>query len=124
MNADFSDITDRISEPPVWWDTYGVPRWCVFSPSSSVEIYTSSSELLEVQCACCGRKFLVNTVSGDFREYGDPPYHKCPGDHNSVILLRVVQSWIHVDGSWVHLPDKTGIVTHARPLIDIEDEGE
>jgi hypothetical protein len=32
MHNHYDDILDRIDEPPTWFDDYGVPRFCEFSP--------------------------------------------------------------------------------------------
>lgn len=64
MNPDYSDIRDRIAEPPTWWDAGGVPRYGAFHPRH-LDIYAKEAALAEIACQACGERFNVAFTWGD-----------------------------------------------------------
>jgi hypothetical protein len=122
MNAYYLDIRSRIKEEPKWHDCHGVPRYDVFHPGLSPNIYAEEVVLLEISCQDCHTRFLVemnwsvmeqifNRHSESFSSvmrnwlkeedkghfppvhYGDPPGHGCVGDTENCYDLRIVQFW-------------------------------
>jgi hypothetical protein len=59
MKNDYADIRDKISAAPSWWDEHGVPRYCVFTPLESADIYATACILLEIECQGCATPFKV-----------------------------------------------------------------
>jgi len=127
MLGDYDDIRSRISDPVLWWDNNGVPRYCEFHPSRC-GIYDAVVALIEVACQACGRRFLIAVTFdgpalqelGDrFRRpthadigsfhYGDPPSHGSEGclagDTMNVESVRVVEFWEREAGEWRRLPE-------------------
>jgi hypothetical protein len=122
MFNDYSDIRDRIAEPPKWWDERGVPRYDDFTPRQVADVYTQEAALVEIACSACHRLLHVSFSNIDeeplkkygtpladrIREgeivYGDPPWHlRCPdGPSMTCYELRVLQYWIrgHNSGAW------------------------
>lgn len=112
MLPDYNDIKSRISAPPLWFDTYGVPRYDPFTPDH-LGVYDVIAVLVEIECQSCGIKMLVGegwpayifpfgheepihcTLDGIVGKYhyGDPPNHGCIGDTMNCIDLRVLQAW-------------------------------
>jgi len=113
MNADFLDITSRISEPPTWWDSYGTPRWGEFHPNMCPNIYADEVVLMEIECASCRKRFNVemhHDMSAEiFRpithqrlskrpqslHYGDPPRHNCSGGGETMNCddRKIIEFW-------------------------------
>ena len=56
---DYIDITERIAEPPKWWDEHGVPRYAEFSPYLVANIYAEEVVLVEIACQACRSLFPV-----------------------------------------------------------------
>lgn len=136
MYHDYSDITDRIAEPPKWWDEHGVSRYGQFSPYGVANIYAQEVALVEIACQWCGQLFevafsfppeiedtlgksatLAEAIRSGKINYGDPPdYGNCQsGPSMSCYDLRVLQYWSrwHNKGVWVRdsqqemdLPDR------------------
>lgn len=122
MRQSYSDITDRIAEPPKWWDEFGVPRYCDFEPRALGDIYTQEGALLEIACFACRRILHVGYSNYEFEPlkkygtpladiirdlsiaYGDPPAHgNCrDGLGSGCLNLRVLQYWRrgHNAGAW------------------------
>jgi hypothetical protein len=50
MFNDYSDITERIAEPPKWWDEHGVPRYADYDPWRVANIYAEETALVEAAC--------------------------------------------------------------------------
>ena len=48
MFNDYSDITERITKPPKWWDEHDVPRHAEFSPYRVANIYAEEVVLVEI----------------------------------------------------------------------------
>jgi hypothetical protein len=115
MFNDYSDITERIAEPPKWWDEYGVPRYAEYDHYQVANIYAQETALVEIACSACWRHFevafsipgsgLQETIGkcGSLAEaiqkgeihYGDPPnYGNCrDGASMGCYDLRVLQYW-------------------------------
>jgi hypothetical protein len=109
MKDAYDDIRSRISEPPLWWNRYGVPRY--EEPSVPEHL------LGVVGCQSCERVFVVSPIEPvyvrnpyatkgnvevkedaelDYKGkshlrlrddwgYGDPPRHGCIGDSMSAV---------------------------------------
>ncbi len=127
MLRNYEDIRSRISDPVLWWDDNGVPRYCEFHPSRC-GIYDAVVALVEVACQACGKRFLVAvTLDGHALEelgdryrrpthgdigsfhYGDPPSHRAEGcladDTMNVESVRVAEFWEREAGEWRRLPE-------------------
>jgi hypothetical protein len=86
MKTFYGDILERISEPPSWWDTNGVPRYGAFDPRKT-SVYAHEVALLKVCCQECRREFAValfydldepgrllfEEIQRSSVHYGDPP---------------------------------------------------
>lgn len=105
LNA-YTDITERIAEPPLWWDESGVPRYCDFAADRVANVYAREAVLFEIACQACGREFRVALSSGKAPSiadairshelhYGDPPNVGCcvAGHTMNSVPLRVLQYW-------------------------------
>jgi hypothetical protein len=127
MLRDYEDIRSRITDPILWWDDNGVPRYCEFDPSRC-GIYDAVAALIEVACQACGKGFLA-AVTYDRRtlqelgdayqrptpghvgsfHYGDPPAHRsegcAAGDTMNVESVRVLQFWEREAGEWRRRPE-------------------
>jgi hypothetical protein len=124
MLRDYNDIYSRISDPILWWDDNGVPRYCEFHPSKC-GVYEVVVALVEVLCHSCRAHFRV-TVSfdryslhdlgdryappttggiGSFH-FGDPPAHGdgCLGNTMQAHSIRVLEFWQHDDRDWTRHP--------------------
>jgi hypothetical protein len=126
MFTDYRDITERITEPPKWWDENGVPRYAEFEPHLAANIYAVEVALVEIACQACGKHFevafsgqggagagengrsMANKIRGGEMEYGDPPdYGNCrDGATMTCYNLRVIQYWIRPKGwgDWIRDP--------------------
>lgn len=127
MLRDYDDIRSRISDPVLWWDDNGVPRYCEFHPSRC-GIYDAVVALIEVACQGCGRRLLVavtldgpalqelgdryrRPTRGDIGSFhcGDPPSHGAEGcvagDTMNVESVRLVEFWEREAGGWRRRPD-------------------
>jgi hypothetical protein len=112
MFGDYTDITERIPETPLWWDEHGVPRYIDFAPYRVANIYAVEVVLLDVACYMCRRRFHVAlsgqggaapnengvTLADQIRsgeiDFGDPPnYLNCHGAATSCLNLAVLQYW-------------------------------
>jgi hypothetical protein len=113
MFQDYSDITDRIAEPPKWWDENGVPRYVEFDPHQAANIYAVEVVLLDIACFMCLRRFqvalsgqggahpnekgisLADQIRSGEIDYCDPPnYGNCrDGAATGCINLAVLQYW-------------------------------
>lgn len=110
MLTDYHDIISRISEPPLWYDERGVPRYEYFNPYLT-GVYTKQAILAEVGCQHCRRTFLIGEGwdGYDWNEdvpekttldervsrwgFGDPPRHGCIGDTMSAYEIRILEAW-------------------------------
>jgi hypothetical protein len=113
MNHHYSDIRERIAEPPKWWDECAVPRYCDFKPDETANIYAEEVALVEIQCQECATPFLVafassamdraiykapsiaESITKGTLHYGDPPNVGCciAGATMNCIDVRVVEYW-------------------------------
>lgn len=106
MHNDYADILERIPEPPLWWDEYGVPRYCAFAANRMGYVYAREAVLFEIACQACGRQFRVALSSGKAPSiadavrhhelhYGDPPNVGCcaAGHTMNSVPLRVLEYW-------------------------------
>jgi hypothetical protein len=126
MFDDYSDITDRIAEPPKWWDEQGVPRYVEFEPYHVANIYAWEVALVEIACQACGEHFevalsgqggggagengrsMADNIRGGEIDYGDPPDYGNGriGASMSCYTLRVLQYWKRPEGwrGWTRDP--------------------
>lgn len=125
MHHHYSDIRDRIAEPPKWFDEYAVPRYSDFTPDETANIYANRAVLVEIECQDCERSFLVCISTGSMEQhiqgidlwkaiadgslhYGDPPNIQfCPaGPTMNCMDIRVVEAWDKQDfGEWTRRPE-------------------
>jgi hypothetical protein len=128
----YKDILDRIDEPPVWFDDYGVPRFGNFSPRYLGNIYASEAALAEVSCQWCGRMFKVALTEAFTNKrlglrdeirlgrvhYGDPlNVNWCAGGASmNSVLHRILEYWsrdYEVSMDWQRDPTFEGQVAEA-----------
>lgn len=62
MLCNYKDITEKLGTP-LWWDDYGVPRYCDFEPMAVADIYAKEAALVVVACQNCQRQFPVAITS-------------------------------------------------------------
>ena len=127
MNNRYDDITSRIGDPPLWWDSNGVPRFDPFKPRMCPNIYTHEVGLFLIACQYCGERFEVEMHTDIFAHrskvppskwhYGDPPNHGCVGDTMNCEDIAVLEFWTR-DGleEWKRRPEMEGIIdAHEEP---------
>lgn len=113
MHNTYDDILTRVPDPPVWWDSNGVPRWCNFHPSKCPDIYADEAVLLRIACQGCGTQFDVELHSSRYDKrrlseapqeifYGDPPNVGCcpAGATMSSVSLHVIEFWQRGPSGW------------------------
>lgn len=127
MQTDYSDILDRIPDPPLWWFN-GVPRYKPFSPIA-LSVGSPEAALALVRCQDCATEFTIGVqpnlfvegsmleqiLSDDF-SYGDPPRHaapdgsRCAGETNGAILINLIEAWGRDQNTfgWHRLPQFEG----------------
>lgn len=118
MHIRYSDILDRIPEPPLWFDENAVPRYCTFSPKSTAYFYAREAALVLIECQSCATPFKVAFTEWNLREelwddnkekiknisdlisdgsihYGDPPNIRCccAGPTMNSVPIRVLEYW-------------------------------
>ena len=129
MLIDYSDIIEKIGEP-IWYDEYGVPRYCVFEPKQC-GVYITAAVLLTIECQSCKERFHVATTWDNtfpFMEqlrhadekgestwdvgwqknpqleyvpsYGDPPRHNCSGGGNTMSSDTISVIELWVQENW------------------------
>ena len=122
MKQRYSDITSRISTPPLWWNTNGVPRYEEFSHIMRSDAYADEVALLKIACQACAKEFNVEVSWERYSKrpsmsskpndiwYGDPPNIGCCsiGPTMSSISLYVVQFWKRNVEGWRRCPDFEG----------------
>lgn len=59
MHHHYSDIRDRVSEEPLWFDEHAVPRYVPFAPRETANIYADECCLVLIECQGCGVEFQV-----------------------------------------------------------------
>jgi len=111
----YDDITERIAEPPKWWDEQGVPRYGDYGPHAIWNIYARETALVEIACSWCWDHFevafsipgpglqetlgncktIAEAIEKGELHYGDPPnYGNCRcGASMGCYDLRVLQYW-------------------------------
>ena len=129
MNYRFKYLLDKLGNPK-WWEETGHPRYCVFAPDETYNIYASEVALIEIACQQCSTRFLVSmnwsrgqvSLSKRIRNkslhYGDPPNIACcpAGATMNCLDLRVVEFWQkNAEFEWVRLPEFE---------VDLEDANE
>lgn len=139
MHNSYKDITEKIAEPPKWYDEHGVPRYCEFHPEHCANIYANESVLLDISCQGCGEHFSVAMSwsnhmkrqspsyylkAGNGLHWGDPPNNGCCGagatmncnDH------RVLHFWERSlkgrEWDWKRNPDLEILLDDAPPEPD------
>jgi len=125
MRIHYADILGKIKEPPRWWDSLGVPRFCDFHPDVCPDLYADEIILLEIACQECKKQFVVqydwnsqvselSKPSENIKDicYGCPPHNKCclMGPSQQSISLRTIQFWCrNKKQAWIRRPDLEGI---------------
>ncbi len=125
MKQDYNDIL-KIAGNPIFWDQVGVPRYEIFRPSLSADIYAYAVLLVEIACQTCNKTFdcvvsfqKLNTGSislnlGSEIAYGDPPYHNHQaGESQTSIFLSIKEYWDRSgmpSGSWKNQETKKAIL--------------
>jgi len=85
MLAKYEDITSRIIEKPTWYDENGVPRYGMFKPDSTPDIYADEIVLLRIACQDCDKLFLVEMSWG---------YHQKVLDRHAESFSTRMRQWI------------------------------
>lgn len=70
MHTDYEDIKKRITDPILWYDKNGVPRYEPFHPDMSPNIYAQEVILLLIECQACAKQFLVEMNWDQLRKIG------------------------------------------------------
>lgn len=126
MRTNYEDIIEKLGEP-LWYDVYGVPRYCPYRPEEGT-VYPEASCYMEIACQACQKSF--NVVSehdrysgpcilpehkegedtwdavGSFH-YGDPPIHGCVGDTMNSVPIRIIEFWRRMDLNWCKIDSLT-----------------
>jgi hypothetical protein len=126
MHADYADIRSRISEPPLWYDEAGVPRYASFTPHLAANIYAREAALVHTRCQACGAAFMVamswtdepgvtlaEQIEANRLHPGDPPNIECcaTGPSMSSVPVKVEEYWSRaVPADWKRDP------SFERPL--------
>jgi len=85
MLARYEDITSRIKEKPNWYDENGVPRYGIFKPDLTPDIYANEIVLLRIACQDCDKEFLVEMSWG---------YHQKIWDRHAESFSTRMREWI------------------------------
>lgn len=113
MKHHYKDITDKLGTP-IWWDENGTPRYCLFHPKHTANIYATEAALARIECQGCRAEFDVCLSSRSMESplheriddhrlhYGDPPnFGCCPsGPTMNSIMCEVLQFWVNNRGEW------------------------
>ena len=120
MHDNYSDIKERITEDPTWWDENGTPRYGEFTHERCPDIYANTVVLMQIACQDCGKRFQVQMASGWDNphrlppkkwHYGDPPRHGCAGDTMNCEDVAVLEVWQRGNMSnWERRSDLEGTV--------------
>lgn len=113
----YTDIRERITEHPKWWDRHGVPRYHSPIPENCSDVYADRVAFLKIECQNCGEAFVVEFASSRMSrmrqeqswaemttqafpeydptqlEYGDPPRHgvdRCAAGDTMTSVPRVL----------------------------------
>jgi hypothetical protein len=111
VKGSYPEIMAAMGEPK-WWNEYGAPRYCDFSPQESANIYASEVVLSLIACQSCGHEFKVcfsqsetdiarsaRTLGSYIKDcdlhYGDPPNSNCcmAGPTMNSIPIKVLEYW-------------------------------
>lgn len=134
MHHDYKDITSRISDPPLWWDEFAVPRYSKFSPAECANIYANEVCLLHIECQGCGAAFKVcisrttwetmetarsleSFVRGHDIHFGDPPNAGCcaAGPTMNSVPRQVLEFWLRGRGKDGETEERNGIRVIKNP---------
>lgn len=128
MHHHYNDIRSKIDSEPIWFDEYGVPRYCKFVPDLCNNVYAAEVALLLISCQGCGKRFevcmsvnmfelalnpdmksLANQIEEGDIHYGDPPNTDCcpAGPTMNCIDIRVLEFWKWKKGEtgWTRVPE-------------------
>lgn len=134
MHYPLMDITDRISEDPIWW-LDGIPRYCDYHPHEAT--FQSTNLLVRVWCQGCGSTFDVAVGTSATLEKGiidpvsgypidsktgliirnvddDPPFHlgkdgfNCIGNSMLEEWVAILQVWEGQGQNYSRRPDLEG----------------
>lgn len=108
-------VGSRIAEPPTWYDENGTPRYGVFHPDMTSDIYADEVALVVIGCQGCLEQFKVamtfglnerlyyraggvstlhEQISTKVLHYGDPPNHADDaGNTMNCLDLKVLEYW-------------------------------
>ncbi len=135
MHANYMDIRARVAQYPRWFDENGAPRYGVFRPEDSPNIYAGECALVRARCTECGEQFSIEVNGGVFRawgvlerllvegelEVGSPPWHGCRGDARDAVPITVLEFWGRGEGAiWRRLTRLEGVL----PKPEAEGEAE
>jgi hypothetical protein len=123
MRRKYTDITSRITENPLWWDFYGVPRYEPFTYQMSSDVYADEVLLLKIACQACATEFNVEVSRCKYEKlpkladnikdvfYGDPPNTSCcqVGPTMSSISLYIIEFWERDNLKWRRRTDLENI---------------
>lgn len=127
MLNNFKDITSRIKDPILWYDSNGVPRYDKFHPTLCPDIYANEAVLYLIKCQVCNKLFTVastynpwacnpKTIYLQIRDkslhFGDPPSHDCSGDTMNCEDIKVLEYWYVENLNW-----KDKIALRNTPLV-------
>ncbi len=119
MLCNYSDILERVSETPKWWDESGCPRYCDFSPQNVANIYAKQVALVLIKCQFCLKPFHVSfsydstnfihkqsdlktQIQDGTLHYGDPPNTDCcAGTTANCLDIRVLEFWEREKFEWI-----------------------
>jgi hypothetical protein len=113
MFTEYTDILDKIPEPPQWWDEHRVPRYVEFAPHRIADIYAQEAGLAEIACFGCLTIYKLACSSLDFEAHErggtpladairrgdlqlcDPPNPGCcrDGPSTGCYNLKILQYW-------------------------------
>ena len=118
MKHHYHDIIEKLG-PPSWWDENGTPRYCLFAPKHSADIYAQQTALLLIECQSCGQEFAVCMSNGMLEttlakqiddhsiHYGDPPNAQCcsAGATMNSVPKRIIEFWYRPEAVWQRVPE-------------------
>src|ERR1700689_4492542 len=144
MFSEYTDILDKIPEPPQWGDEHRGPRYVEFAPHRVADIYADEAALAEIACFGCLTIYKLACSSLDFEAHEriglpmadairrgdlqlcDPPNPGCcrDGPSTGCYNLKILQYWCRRnDGrNWtrdpsleIDLPKTKPGAAHRRP---------
>lgn len=87
MNRSYSDLLALTTEPPLWYQDGGVPRWAEFG-QEALGVYWRLAALYRIQCQDCGARFNV------MREWDSMDLYRCTERNGGTDVTRVEPSEI------------------------------